>query len=95
MTTAQAQALIEKLSKLPPDKLREVEQLIDTLRGEKSDVPPEGAEALREAIQAGVVEPPPRPGKLSSVKAFPPVRAPGRPLSEIVLEDRAEGLTVV
>ncbi len=87
MTAAQAQALIAKLRQLSEEELRTVEDMVDSLRERKSEgkVPPE---SIRIAVKKGKLHPPTDPGVLRSVRTFEPVKVPGRPLSEIILEDR-------
>lgn len=83
-----AQALLEKLHELPKDKLAEVEDFIDFLREKQRRTVSTPEERLRIAAEAGLITPPEHGRKLSSISEAPPVSVPGKPLSEIALEDR-------
>jgi hypothetical protein len=82
------QALAEKLRGLPEDKLAEVEDFIDFLRHRQQRTATTLEERLRIATDAGLIALPEPGHQRSSVIDTPPVSVPGRPLSEIVLEDR-------
>lgn len=82
------QALIDKLRDLPNDKLAEVEDFIDFLRHKQQRSATTPQERLRIAADAGLITPPEPGHQRSSVIDAPPVSVPGRPMSEIVLEDR-------
>jgi hypothetical protein len=82
------QALLEKMRELPKDKLAEVEDFIDFLRAKHLRTASTPEERLRIAAEAGLITPPEPGRKRSSVTENPPVAVPGKPLSEIVLEDR-------
>jgi len=84
-----AESLLEKLRGLPAGKLAQVEDFVDFLRDREGRMASSSLEErLRRAVEAGHISPA-EPGlERSSVKDVPPVTIPGRPLSEIVLEDR-------
>jgi hypothetical protein len=82
------QLLLEKIKALPPDKISEVEDFVDFLNNRPKHVSSTEQERLRLAIEAGLITPPDQGHQPSSVTDTPPVRIPGRPLSEIVIEDR-------
>lgn len=83
-----AQHLLEKLKTLPPDKISEVEDFIDFLRSKPKRGSTTEQERLRLAIDAGLITEPEPGHQRSSVTDTPPVTIPGKPLSEIVIEDR-------
>jgi hypothetical protein len=83
-----AQVLIDKLRELPNDKLAEVEDFIDFLREKQRRAASTPEERLRLAAKAGLITPPEPGHKRSSISEAPPVSVPGKPLSEISLEDR-------
>lgn len=82
------QDLLEKLRALPDDKLAEVVDFVDFLRDRQARTESTTEERLRSAVAAGLITPPEPGRQRSSVTDTPPVAVPGRPLSEIVLEDR-------
>jgi hypothetical protein len=82
------QDLLEKIRALPEDKIAEVEDFIDFLRSRPKHVSTTEQERLRLAVDAGLVTPPEAGHQRSSVTDTPPARIPGKPLSEIVLEER-------
>jgi hypothetical protein len=82
------QALVDKLRELPDDDLVEVEDFIDFLRHKRQRAVGTLEERLRIAADAGLLTLPDRGKALSSVTDCPPVSIPGRPMSEMALEDR-------
>jgi hypothetical protein len=82
------QLLLEKIKALPPDKISEVEDFVDFLNNRPTHASATEQERLRIAIEAGLITPPEAGHKPSSVTDTPPVCIPGKPLSEIVTEDR-------
>jgi hypothetical protein len=80
--------LLEKIRELSPDKLAEVEDFIDFLREKQRRTANTPEERLRIAAEAGLITPPEPGHKRSSISEAPPVSVPGRPMSEIALEDR-------
>lgn len=82
------QDLIEKLRALHDDELAEVVDLVERLRERHARTEGTPEERLRSAIDTGLITPPEPGRQRSSVTDTPPVSVPGRPLSEIVLEDR-------
>jgi hypothetical protein len=83
-----ADALLEKLRELPPGKLAEVEDFVDFLRDKERRRVSSREERLRAAAQAGHITPSEPGHKRSSVQDVPPVTMPGKPPSEMVIEDR-------
>ncbi len=88
MASNRAETLIEKLHDLPADKLVEVEDFVDFLRERQRRNVDSQEERLRQAEEAGQITPTAPGRERSSVKDVPPVDIPGRPLSEMVIEDR-------
>lgn len=87
-SSSRAETLLEKLHDLPADKLVEVEDFVDFLRQRQRRSASSQEERLRHAADAGLVVPPVIGHQRSSVSAVRPVAVPGRPASEMVLEDR-------
>lgn len=83
-----AQALVDKLRELPDEKLAQVEDFIDFLREKQRRTASTPEERLRLAAEAGLITPPQPGHKRSSISEAPPISVPGKPLSEIALEDR-------
>ncbi len=89
----QAKDLLDKIQRLPPDKITEVEDFVDFLRMKSDAVlasrPVAGLdEREAQAAATGLLRlPEPQARKLSTTEA-PPVQVGGKPASEIVLEDR-------
>jgi hypothetical protein len=80
--------LLQKIRALPPDKITEVEDFVDFLHTRPKQVSETEQQRLRLAIDSGLIAPPEPGHQRSSITDTPPVRVPGKPLSEIVLEDR-------
>jgi hypothetical protein len=80
--------LLEKIKALPPDKISEVEDFVDFLHTRPKQVGETEQQRLRLAVDAGLITPPEPGHQRSSVTDTPPVCIPGKPLSEIVREDR-------
>jgi hypothetical protein len=83
-----ADELLAKLRELPPGKLAEVEDFVDFLRDKERRRASSGEARLRAAAEAGHITPSDPGHERSSVKDVPPVFMPGKPASEMVLEDR-------
>lgn len=82
------QELFDEIRALPDDKIAEVADFVEFLRSKQRRTASTTEERLRIAADAGLIILPEPGRKLSSVTDVPPVSVPGRPLSEIVLEDR-------
>ena len=82
------QDLLEKLRSLPDDKLAEVVDFVDFLRDKQARTGSTREDRLRIAADAGILVPPAHGHERSSARDLPPVVVPGKPASEIVLEDR-------
>jgi hypothetical protein len=82
------QDLFDKIRALPDDKIAEVADFVEFLKLKQQRTAATTEERLRIAADAGLIILPEPGRKLSSVTDVPPVSVPGRPLSEIVLEDR-------
>jgi hypothetical protein len=80
--------LLEKIRSLPSDKIAEVEDFVDFLRNRREQVNRNVEERLRLAVDTGLITPPDPGHQRSSVTNAPPLSIPGKPLSEIVLENR-------
>lgn len=80
--------LLEKLRELSQEKIAEVRDFVDFLHERERRGPAGADERLGEAIRGGRVSPAKAGAKRSSVAESPPVTVPGRPASEIVIEDR-------
>ncbi len=85
---ALAEMLIEKLRALPEDKLAEVIDFVDFLRERQARTGTTRDERLRSAAAAGLFTLPEPGHQRSSVDELPPVVVPGKPASEMVIEDR-------
>lgn len=83
-----AEALLEKLRDLPAGKLAEVEDFVDFLRERERRAAVSHAKRLQTAAESGQITPVTPGLERSLVKDVPPVDIPGKPLSEMVLEDR-------
>lgn len=86
--TAQVDDLLDKLRRLSTEQLAEVATFVDFLTDRQRKVLGGVHERLREAARAGRIMPPSEASRLSSVIDHPPVVVPGKPASEIVIEDR-------
>jgi hypothetical protein len=80
--------LLDKIRALPEDKIAEVADFVEFLRLRQQREQGTVDERLRAAVDAGLITPPQPGHQRSSCIDTPPVSIPGRPLSEIVLEDR-------
>ena len=80
--------LFDEIRALPDDKIAEVADFVEFLRSKQRRTASTPEERLRIAADAGLIILPEPGRKLSSVTDLPPVSVPGRPLSELVLEDR-------
>jgi Protein of unknown function (DUF2281) len=82
------QDLLDKIRALPDDKIAEVVDFVEFLRSRQQREQGSLDERLRAAADAGLITPP-QPGvQRSSVRDLPPVEVPGKPASEMVIEDR-------
>jgi hypothetical protein len=87
-SSSSAEALLQKLLDLPAGRLAEVEDFVDFLRDKEHRRASSPEARLRAAMEAGNITPS-EPGHIrSSVKDVPPVAIPGKPASEMVIEDR-------
>jgi hypothetical protein len=82
------QDLLDKIRGLPDDKIAEVADFVEFLRSRQQRHAGSLEQRLRAAADAGLLTLPQPGHRRSSVTDTPPVSIPGRPLSEIVLEDR-------
>lgn len=82
------QDLLEKLRALPEDKLAEVIDFVDFLRERHARTGSSREERLRIAAAAGLITLPEPGHQRSSVRDLPPAVVPGKPASEMVIEDR-------
>ncbi len=82
------QGLLDEIRALPDDKIAEVADFVEFLRNKQRRTASTPEERLRIAADAGLIILPEPGHQRSSITDFPPVSVPGRPLSEIVLEDR-------
>jgi hypothetical protein len=82
------QDLLDKIRALPDDKIAEVADFVEFLKLKQQRTAATIDERLRAAVEAGLITPPEPGRQRSSVTDTPPVSVPGRPLSEIVIEDR-------
>ena len=82
------QDLLEKIRDLPDDKIAEVADFVEFLRERQARIETTREQRLRVAAQAGILVPPKPGAQRSSVRDLPPAVVPGKPASEIVIEDR-------
>ena len=82
------QDLLEKIRALPDDKIAEVVDFVDFLRARLGQTEGRRDDRLQAAIDAGVIVPPRSGVHRSSPTELPPVAVPGKPASEMVIEDR-------
>jgi hypothetical protein len=80
--------LLDKIRALPDGKIAEVADFVELLKLKQQQAAASLDERLRAAVEAGLITPPEPGRQRSSVIDTPPISIPGRPLSEIVLEDR-------
>jgi hypothetical protein len=86
--SSRAETLLEKIHDLPADKLVEVENFVDFLRQKPQRNVSSPEERLRHAADTGRLTPPAAGHQRSSISTVRPVAVPGRPASELVVEDR-------
>jgi hypothetical protein len=86
--SSRAETLLEKIHDLPADKLVEIEDFVDILRQRQQRNLASPEERLRHAADTGRLTPPTAGHQRSSITTVRPVAVPGRPASEMVLEDR-------
>jgi hypothetical protein len=86
--SSRVETLLEKLHDLPADKLVEVESFVDFLRQAQQRSVSSLEERLRHAADTGRLMPPTAGHQRLFVSMVRPVAVPGRPASELVLEDR-------
>ena len=82
------QDLLEKIRALPDDKIAEVVDFVDFLRARLGQTEGRRDDRLQAAIDAGVIVPPRSGVHRSSPTELPPIAVPGKPASEMVIEDR-------
>ena len=82
------QDLLDKIRALPDDKIAEIVDFVEFLRHQQQRTAGTLEERLRAAADAGLIMPPEPGRQRSSIIDTPPVSVPGRPMSEIVIEDR-------
>jgi hypothetical protein len=82
------QDLLDKIRALPDDKIAEVADFVEFLRHQQQRTAATLDERLRAAVDAGLITPPVPGVQRSSVRDLPPVAVPGKPASEMVIEDR-------
>jgi hypothetical protein len=73
---------------LPDDKIRAVVDFVEFLRHQQQRSATSLDERLRAAVEAGVITPPVPSVQRSSVRDLPPAWLPGKPGSEMVIEDK-------
>jgi len=88
MSSANLERVIEEVKALTPGEMRQVRELIDSLLEQPSAA--SAAERLDQLLlQAGVIsEIPPPLIEVSPFEDWRPVEVTGKPLSEIIIEDR-------
>jgi hypothetical protein len=86
--SSRAETLLEKLHDLPGDKLVEVEKFVDFLCQTPHLNVSSLEERLRHAADTGRLTPPTAGHQRSSVSRVRPVAVPGRPASELVVDER-------
>ena len=82
------QDLLDKIRALPDDKITEVIDFVDFLRDRQARTGTTREERLRIAADAGLLVLPTPGAKRSSTAEVPPIAVPGKPASEMVIEDR-------
>jgi len=82
------QDLLNKLRALPEDKLAEVIDFVDFLRERQVRIGSTREERLRIAAAAGQITLPSPVHQRSPIRDLPPAVVPGKPASEMVIEDR-------
>ena len=87
-SSSYTQDLLDKIRALPEDKLAEVIDFVDFLRERQARTGSTREERLRIAAAAGMITLPEPGHQRSSVDELPPVVVPGKPASEMVIEDR-------
>ena len=88
LSPSYTQDLLDKIRTLPEDKIRAVVDFVEFLRHQQQRTATTLDERLRAAIEAGLITPPAPDVQRSSVRDLPPVSLPGKPGSEMVIEDR-------
>jgi hypothetical protein len=88
MASANLEKVIEEVKALTPDERRQIKALIDSLLEQPASGP--SVELLdQRLLQAGVIsEIPPLLTDVSRFVEWKPVEVTGKPLSEIIIEDR-------
>jgi hypothetical protein len=82
------QDLLEKIRALPDDKVAAVADFVEFLRDRQARIGTTREERLRIAADAGILVPPKPGAQRSSIRELPPAIVPGKPASEMVIEDR-------
>jgi hypothetical protein len=86
--SSRAETLLEKLQDLPADKLVEVEDFVDFLRQKQQRNVSSLEGRLRHTAHTGHLTPPTAGHQRSSVSTVKPIAVPGKPASEMIIEDR-------
>jgi hypothetical protein len=90
MSSANLEKVIEEVKALPPDDLRQVKALIDSLLQAPSVESGVSLEdQLDQLLEAGVIsEIPKRLPRPEHLKDFKPIEVKGKPISETIIEER-------
>ena len=88
LSPSYTQELLDRIRALPDDKIVEVADFVEFLCMKHERTAGTLDERLRAAVDAGVVVPPDPGAKRFSTKEVPPAAIPGKPASEMVIEDR-------
>ena len=91
MSSANLEKVIEEVKTLPPDDLRKVKTLIDSLlQAPSAEMSPE-SQLDQLLLQAGVIsEIPPPITDFTPYENRRPIEVKGKPISETIIEDRGE-----
>jgi hypothetical protein len=89
MSSANLEKVIEEVKTLPPDDLRKVKALIDSLLQAPVAEGPLEDQLDQLLLEAGVIsEIPKRLPRPEHLKDFKPVEVKGKPVSETIIEER-------
>jgi len=91
MSSANLEKIIEEVKALTPGEMRQVRELIDSLLTTSEAAPELSPEDRLDQLllEAGVIsEIPPRITDFTPYKNRKPIEVKGKPLSEIIIEDR-------
>jgi hypothetical protein len=86
--SSRAETLLEKLQDLPADKLVEVEDFVDFLRQKQQRNVSLLEGRLRHAANTRHLTLPAAGHQRSSIRTVRPVAVPGKPASEMIIQDR-------